>query len=86
LVDRLGQVPGVRGVNVLPESSVVVVRFDGTFLAVPSQQDYELCEKFFDADRPPGRFATVIDLERTAVLSGSGGEVVQRGMLRIECG
>jgi hypothetical protein len=86
LVVRMGQVPGVRGVNVLPESSVLVVRFDGAFLAVPSQQDYELCEKLFEADRPPGRFATVIDLERAAVVSGTNGEVVQRGMLRIECG
>ncbi len=86
LVDRMGQLSGVRGVNVLPESSVVVVRFEGVFLAVPSQQDYELCENLFDADRPPGRFATVIDIERAAVVSGTSGEVLQRGMLRIECG
>jgi hypothetical protein len=86
LVERMRKVPGVRGVNVLPESSVLVVQFDNELLAVPSQQDFELCEKLFEADRPPGRFATVIDLDRAAVVSSVNGDVVQRGRLRIECG
>ena len=86
LAERLGSIPGAGRAVVLPESSVIVVELDGVFLAVPSQQDYELCEKFFDADRAPGRFSTVADLEQPAVFSHAGGGMISRGRVRIDNG
>ena len=86
LAERLGSIPGAGRPAVLPESSVIVVELDGVFLAVPSQQDYELCEKFFDADRTPGRFSTVADLEQPAVFSHAGGGMISRGRVRIDNG
>jgi len=86
LATQLGSIPGAGRPAVLPESSVIVIQLNDVFLAVPSQQDYELCEKSFESDRPPGRFSTVVDLEQPAVFSHAGGGMVSRGKVRIHNG
>jgi len=86
LAAQLGSIPGAGRPVVLPESSVIVIQLNDVFLAVPSQQDYELCEKFFESDRPPGRFSTVVDLEQPAVFSHAGSGMVSRGKVRIHNG